>query len=117
MPDAFVLSRSDVEKIRADHRRLKALTKGGRRRRNDRTAWPVNEWLGILDEDLNQGSVATVSIWDGEPGAEADTGRDVEAWDWMLVGSGDVIETGTHVVVRRFPNGAFYVVAAGCSAP
>lgn len=63
---------------------------------------------GKLDADLNQGSSATVSIWDGDP--LADTGRNVTGYDWML-DSGKKLATGTKVwLVWR--TGKWYVIQA-----
>lgn len=72
-----------------------------------------SELIGKLDAALEQGGSATVSIWAGAGGSEADTGINVTAFDWFLSEGADDIAAGKKVLVRII-NGIFYVVEAEC---
>jgi hypothetical protein len=66
--------------------------------------------LGILDEDLTYGGTATVSVWEGEPNAEADSGDNVECYTWLLE-SGYQLSTGFHVEMVKGAGGKYRVIA------
>lgn len=53
--------------------------------------------IGKLDEALSQGGSATVSVWSGDGGSEADTGRNIVAYDWLMETGADVRPTTQHV--------------------
>lgn len=76
---------------------------------------PFDMRLGVLDGTLNAAGSATVSVWAGEPGNEADTGVNVTAWDWLLgqCGSGYSVLANNRVIVARIL-GTWYVIAASC---
>ena len=83
-----------------------------------RGRWPViqgatpNIKIGVLDADLTYNASATVSIYTGAGGSATDSGDNVTAYCWLL-GAGDTIESGSHVVVGY--NGDHWeVIAAEC---
>lgn len=55
---------------------------------------PINEAIGKLDSTLAQGGSATVSIWAGTGGSEADTGLNVVAFDWLMKSGASDIAAG-----------------------
>ena len=71
-------------------------------------------WKGKLDEALEQGSSAMVSLWWHNGTSLADTGTNVEAYDWFLL-DGESIEAETKVEVEFHADGKWWVIAAGCS--
>ena len=60
-------------------------------------------YWGKLDETLEAGGSATVSIWAHPTGNLVDTGVDLTAHDWLL-GTGQALESGTKVKVEWFPS-------------
>lgn len=68
------------------------------------------EGEGVLDEDLESGSTATMSIWSDD----ADTDEDLEVSAWLLP-SGKKLEADTRVVVRRI--GSEYRVISANNCP
>jgi len=69
--------------------------------------------IGKLDEALEQGGSATVSIWSGEGGSEVDTGINITAFDWLMKSGADDIAAGKKVLIRWI-NGVPYVTEAEC---
>lgn len=68
--------------------------------------------IGVLDAALSFDSSAIVSIWAGEGNDEADTGRNVRAFCWLMA-SGDTLATGTRVHLVRI-GCVWYVHAVRC---
>lgn len=71
-------------------------------------------WRGKLDETLEQGGSATVSIWQYTD-SDADSTVNVTAHDWFL-DTGEELAAGTKVKVEWFPDdaGRLYVTGAAC---
>jgi hypothetical protein len=66
---------------------------------------------GKLDEQLNSGSLATVSLWWGS----GDSGLNVTAYDWLLLG-GTSLPAQAKVKVEFFPqDNVWWVTGAECS--
>ncbi|MCE9604565.1 MAG: hypothetical protein K8U03_06625 [Planctomycetia bacterium] len=59
------------------------------------------QWhIGLLDEDIESNSSATVSVWQmSETGSFSDTDLDIVAYDWLLP-TGKKLKSGTRVVVQ-----------------
>lgn len=77
---------------------------------------------GVLNEQLEKGGKATMSIWDWDQvytgtgtsdDEELDTGEDVEVHDWLLRDDNSFVAAGTRVVVN-FIGGRWYVISASC---
>lgn len=73
----------------------------------------VEAFIGVLDEDLVQGGTATVSIWDGEPGSESDSGENLEDVAEWTIPEGEQLNSGCRVIVLRI-NGHPYVIGSRC---
>ena len=70
---------------------------------------------GKLDGALSFGGSATVSVWAFNGTAEADTGENVTAYDWLL-SSGQTVAAGKQVWCNFDPrSNRWYVVGAQCS--
>jgi hypothetical protein len=69
--------------------------------------------LGKLNGLLEEGSSASVSIWQNDGGSIEDTTKDVTAYDWML-GAGESIASGTKVIINRLDDCRWYVTNAAC---
>ena len=69
--------------------------------------------IGKLDGALSQGGSATVSVWTGEAGSEADSDSDITAYDWLMKIGADDIASGKKVVCTLI-NGEWYVTEAEC---
>ncbi len=69
--------------------------------------------IGKLDEALEAGGSATMSIWTGEPGSESDSGEDEEVYDWLEKAGGSGISSGKKVIAISI-NGYSYVLGAEC---
>jgi hypothetical protein len=67
--------------------------------------------LGVLDEQLDYRSSAMMSVWEGTPLSEFDTGVNIRVYDWLLC-PGDFLEAGLHVVASEFYAGHWYVTSA-----
>lgn len=67
--------------------------------------------LGKLDEELTNGSFATMSVWTGPAGTSADTGIDVTVYDWLL--SQGSIASGKKIMAHWADN-AYYVGSVEC---
>lgn len=67
----------------------------------------------ILNADLDYGSSAGASIYDGEPNSWSDTGGDVTVYCWLLVTS-ETIPSGTRVWIELI-DGYWEVVNARCA--
>ena len=73
--------------------------------------------IGVLDEDLIAGDTATVSVWrQKNDGTFEDTGDNVEAADWLLVG-GYKLETGNRVVLFREPHSKQWLLLMSNECP
>lgn len=68
--------------------------------------------FGKLDETLEDGDSASMTVWSGDPlSATSETLDDVS--DWFLP-SGDEYATGTKVIVLKY-SGKWYVINAACN--
>jgi hypothetical protein len=72
--------------------------------------------VGKLDGDLLQGGSATVSVWGGTAGSEADTGVNITARDWLMKSGDPPIAAGTEVYCLMIDS-AWYVVSVSPPAP
>lgn len=70
-------------------------------------------WKAKLDEDLDQGSSATASLWHHDGSSLVDIGVNVEVYDWFLK-SGETVSTGLKVTVEKMQDGKWWVTAAEC---
>jgi hypothetical protein len=71
---------------------------------------------GKLDGALSFGGSATMSVWYWNGSAEADTGRNVTVYDWLLL-TGQSIASGTQVTASwDARSGRYYVTGAQCEA-
>ena len=71
--------------------------------------------IGKLDGALAHDGTATVSIWEGDQGSEADSGDNITVAGWLIGNQGDDIASGTRVKAEQI-NGTYYVTAAACEA-
>jgi hypothetical protein len=94
----YVLTESAWNALKADHDRLRLMVSqmSAGMRRHQGVVMPDFIWLGKADSSIAGGATGTVSIWNGEPGSEADSGDNKEncynrststinADDWCLV--------------------------------
>jgi len=58
-------------------------------------------WVGKLDETLNPGGSAAVSLWwpNNTSGVMEDSGKNITAYDWLLA-SGTTLASGSKVIVQ-----------------
>jgi hypothetical protein len=114
VPDAFVLSRSDVEKIRADHRRLKGMVAGerARARRNDRGAGLPGLKRAKLTETLSWKGTAMAQPMKPPPSDEVNAEPEIEVTDGML-NEGDSLAIDT-VVAWQWCEGVRMPVSWTC---
>jgi len=68
---------------------------------------PVDQLIGVLDEELYFGGHATVSIYFGPGNGETDSDFNVEGYDWLLC-TGEHLNAGSKVVLQWI-NGYWYV--------
>ena len=71
------------------------------------------EIIGKLDGSLSQGGSATLSIWSGVPGSEADSGYNVIVHDWVMKSGATAIASGKKCVAQLI-GGSWYVTQAEC---
>lgn len=75
----------------------------------------ITQLLGKLASPLSQGGSATVDIWCGAGGSEANAGFDaITAYDWLMKVGATAIASGKKVVCELI-NGVWYVVEAECA--
>jgi hypothetical protein len=72
-----------------------------------------NTIIGKLDGALSQGGSATVSVWGGAGGSEADTDVNITVQDWLMKTGATAIASGKKVVCQ-FINGVWYATEAEC---
>lgn len=81
---------------------------------SDNPGYPGHDHLiGKLDGTLSQGGSATVSVWAGQPGSEADTGKNVKAYDWLMKSGATAIASGKKVTLTRIC-GVWYATNGEC---
>ena len=78
-----------------------------------RVRQPRQVTKGKLDGALAAGGSATLSVWEWNGSAEADTSEDLTVYDWLMV-SGQTIASGA-AVTAEMVGGRWYVTGASCS--
>jgi hypothetical protein len=69
--------------------------------------------LGKLDGALSFEGSQTVDIWEYDGADFAATGATVTAYDWLLL-TGESLADETKVVIKRLPDGRWYITNAAC---
>jgi hypothetical protein len=70
--------------------------------------------IGKLDGSLSLGGNATVSVWDWNGSAFADTGNNITAHDWLMKTGATAIASGKKVVCKQV-GGVYIVTEAECA--
>jgi hypothetical protein len=74
----------------------------------------LSDWnVGVLDDELVFEGSATVSIWRWTGAVWADSGINLEAYDWLLE-AGQSVAIGKRVVVQLHKDGIWVVTEAQC---
>ena len=66
--------------------------------------------FGMLDEDLDSGSSAEMSVWNGDPLADSTNTETI--YDWSFIPSGQKLTTSCRVTATK-EAGKYYLLTAG----
>lgn len=101
--------RAELRHLRLQYKNLtKRLVREGTRRRVAKGS-SMQAWIGKADSNISKGASGTISIWAGPEGSEADTSRNITAYNRM-----SLITSGYWVIVFRF-RGRYYVLSWECA--